>query len=115
MDLAIESGQDLPMGPVRDYLFIGEVNCRGESYLSEGDYDPTLISAEEEYLYESEFKLQEDRLRLEYPLFTAQIFDGYSLEDLSTLGVSWRRTRRQVTYQLAKEKEAFLSETANAG
>lgn len=52
MDLAIARGFDPPFGPIRDYLMKGEVNCRGESYLLPGEYEPSYESAEETYLRE---------------------------------------------------------------
>jgi hypothetical protein len=103
-DLAIEGGSDIPAGPIRDYLFVGEVNCRGESYLEDGEYNPEVVSAEDFYLYESEYRAQEIRLRREYPYFTAQILDGLSIVELRQL---FKATPRQVTYRLAQERESF--------
>lgn len=113
MDAAIARGFDPPLGSIRDYLFIGEVNCRGESYLGEGDYDPKVISAESYYEYESSYHEQDIRLRRLYPFFTAQVFDGLSIMELTKLGPK-RQSRRTVMYRLKLEKEAFLSETADA-
>jgi hypothetical protein len=113
VDRAFERGIDPPLGSISDYLFTGEVNCRGESYLGDDEYDCEVISAEDFYLYELSYQEQDSRLRQLYPFFTAQVFDGLSVMELTKLEPK-RQSRRTVMYRLKEEKEAFLSEAANA-
>jgi hypothetical protein len=73
--------------------------------------EPRIDPMESSFLYNGR---SEAELRESYPYFTAQVFDGLTNQELTKIGKG-RISRRTVFNRLRAEKEAFLSETANAG
>lgn len=102
MDQAIAWGFDPPIGPVGDYLRIGDVNCRGESYIE--DLPESALPGYE--LGPNIFNvISENEIRIHYPTLAHLVLDGGTQQELASVcGV----TQQAIAKRARGERREFL-------